>query len=448
MSNNQVSPFAGINLPTGLLSQELLKLNKDVAGGIGGSTNRISIKGNRFRLNVAGQEKILEQTTMDAVIVAAVPHVSRVFFKGKFNPDDPSTKPTCKSRDGVRPDIDVAQNDKQSNACASCPKNVQGSGADGKGRACAFKKRVVMINPSDLSPNVTPVAYAFDMNSMTLFGEDDAANQKYSFTSFVKLLQAPRPGLPNGIPIQAIPIKFSFDPNQSVPKLWLSPSEGGKNYGSFLNDAQIAQVVSLAKTEDVTRLLNEELADAATDTTTAPAAAPAPALAAPAKKTWQEIGLEAGLDADDIEIVESAGGPFTEAGAKRWAKLKGPSLGNEATAASAPAPAPTPPPPPKNRAWKEVAAEVGMDADDIEVLEGLGGPSTEKGLKFWNKNGGTNLAEVDTSVAKASKGGRPPKNTTKETPAATTTPESPADPVTASAGSRLASALTSFDDEA
>lgn len=446
MSNNQVSPFAGINLPTGLLSQELLKLNKDVAGGIGGSTNRISIKGNRFRLNVAGQEKILEQTTMDAVIVSAVPFISRVFFKGKYNGED-NVKPTCKSRDGIKPDVDVAEADKQSALCSTCHNNKIGSGTDGKGRACAFKKRVVLVNPEDLQPGVTPVAYAFDMNSMTIFGEDDAANQKYSFTSFVKLLQAPRPGLPNGIPIQAIPIKFSFDPNQSVPKLWLSPSAGGKGYGSFLNDTQIAQVVDFAKSQDVTRLLNEELADAATDTTTAPAAA-APALAAPVKKTWQQIGLDAGLDADDIEIVESAGGPFTEAGAKRWAKLKGPSLGNEATAASAPAPAPTPPPPPKNRAWKEVAAEVGMDADDIEVLEGLGGPSTEKGLKFWNKNGGTNLAEVDTSVAKASKGGRPPKNTTKETPAATTTPESPADPVTASAGSRLASALTSFDDEA
>lgn len=462
--STQVTPFDGMKLPTSLMSQDVLNLAKNITGGLSTSTNRMSIKGARFRLNVAGQERVLTELSTDMVIVNAIPHVSRVFYGEKFNEDNPGVKPTCRSRDGVRPDADIPAADKQSAACAGCPKNVKGSADDNKSRACAFKKRLVVMSPNGLKPGALPVLYALDANATTIFGEDNPQQGKYSLQSFFKVLSQPRQGAPAGIPPQFIVTRFEFDPRSSTPKLLLSLSPGGDGYGPFLNEEQQKKVIELARSDEVTRMLNEELVQNDATADAVKSAAPAPAIAPP--KTWQEIGREVGMDDDAIEMIEAAGGPYTEKGAARWTKFGGPALpaqgDGDAIAANAPAPTPPPPPPPPpKKHWKVLAKELEMDDDDIEMIEVAGGPGTEAGLKRWVKLGGTDIGDdIDTSTGEAAapapakgKGGRPRKDATATpapapTPPATPPPVSAAPPaVTSTAGAAAAKALAGFDDE-
>ena len=457
--STQVSPFDSMKLPAGLISQEVLNLNKAITGGVGGeSTNRLSIKGMRFRLVVAGQEKVLDQNYIDAVVVNAIPHVSRVWFKGAYNPEAETTGPTCRSRDGIKPDGDIPLADRgHPTACAACSNNIKGSGTNGTGKACSYKKRVVLIAASDLRDGVQPLPYAFDVNAMTIFGDGRPEEQKYSLQEYFKILAAPRNGAPSGIPVQCLVTRLSFDTSASVPKLFLSPSPGepASGYASFLTSEQLAKVTELAKTEAVIRMLNEELVGAPvsevpnqTPSLAAPQTQVAPI--APPQKTWQQIAAESGMDDDDIELVAGLGGPYTEAGAKRWMKLKGPAL---PVTAGAPVAAPTPV---VKTPWADVAKASGMDDDDIELLASIGGPGTEKGLKFWNKNDGGDLADVDVTVVaeKKTKAKKPEAKTEPvarsfQAVSAPTTVAATAEvlkPITVTAGTSLASKLTAFDD--
>ena len=102
-------------------------LAQSLAGGIGngGDFPRISIKGARFRIKEGDAETVLQETSLDVVIVGANPRLSKTWYSKQWTPDAEPSAPDCYSLDGVRPHPDSA--DMQNDLCATCPHNAWGS---------------------------------------------------------------------------------------------------------------------------------------------------------------------------------------------------------------------------------------------------------------------------------------------------------------------------------
>lgn len=203
-----------VQLPSYLQTSEVAKqLAKQVDGGLAGNAiNRISLRNGKFRFNKAGVEVgVMRGDSLDVVIVAANPHVSRMYYATAFDPDEAGTRPDCYSKDGTKPADDAT--DKQATLCALCPQNVAGSAKNGKGKACAYKKRVVTVHPSAIDGD----AYALDVAAMGLFGEDEPAQKLFNLKSYIEALKA------NGLIVPAVVTKLSFDDQATVPKLFFTP---------------------------------------------------------------------------------------------------------------------------------------------------------------------------------------------------------------------------------
>jgi hypothetical protein len=229
-------------LPAYLQTSEAAKaLAAQTSGGLEGgiSINRISLRGSRFRFNKEGVEiGVSPHTHLDVVVLAANPHVSRVYYAKAFNPDDAGTRPDCYSKDGRTPEEDSPS--KQADACAICPQNVKGSAVSsgGKGKACSYKKRLIVAADGD----ITGDAYALDVAAMGLFGDDDPSQKKFNLRSLIEALKA------NGLIVPSVVTRISFDDQSSVPKLLFKPvrplsAEEWKQVEGRLNDPEIRKML-------------------------------------------------------------------------------------------------------------------------------------------------------------------------------------------------------------
>src|ERR1035437_6854584 len=133
--STEVAVFNPKQLPSFAKTGEVSAIAKALAGGSGGFGKRLSIKGGVFRLVVDGKEvSAIDERYLDVVIVAAAPKVGRTWYAHKWDPKNESGEgPACWSSNGDVPDPTSA--DKQSETCATCEKNVKGSG-EGESRAC------------------------------------------------------------------------------------------------------------------------------------------------------------------------------------------------------------------------------------------------------------------------------------------------------------------------
>jgi hypothetical protein len=321
---NELNLFQGAVLPA-VFAQRSAALDKALGGGLDGGINRISIKGSRFRLQQGGQEvAVLPQDTLDVVIVGASPSVARTYYMGKYTGDD-KVPPTCWSSNGKTPDAEVEV--KQAVNCEGCKQNIKGSKTSDDGaltRACAFKKRIAVVAPSDLNEGGKPVVYAFDVNSISMFGEGEPNQNRFTLQGYAKFLKQVRPQFPNGIPTIAVVTRLTFDTNSSVPKLFFGVASNTAGQAAFLSATQAAKAVALESGEEVKRLLNVTSADLTAPEGDVAQAASAPVALAPPPPpvlTWQQVATDNGADADDIETIFDAGGPYTEKGRKRWDKV-------------------------------------------------------------------------------------------------------------------------------
>lgn len=118
----------------------------------------------------------------NAIIINFLPKPSRQFYAGKYDPDAKGTMPDCWSNLGDKPEA-KAEN-KQSANCANCPKNIDGSGENGKGKACRFQRRVALLLEGDESGDV----YQFNIPAKSLFGK--GTGNTHPFESYVRYLVA------------------------------------------------------------------------------------------------------------------------------------------------------------------------------------------------------------------------------------------------------------------
>ena len=187
--------------------RELSELAKSLASS--STSRRISTKNSVFRRIINGEEvgKITGRE-FNAIIVNALPKVSRKFYAEKYDPKKDATLPDCWSNLGDKPE--AAAKNKQSANCMSCPQNVKGSGDNG-GRACRFERRIAILLEGDSSGDI----YQFNIPGASLFGK--GTGNVHPFESYIKYLVA------NGESPDTVVTQIAFDTNAESMELLFTP---------------------------------------------------------------------------------------------------------------------------------------------------------------------------------------------------------------------------------
>lgn len=277
---NQIVPQAKTQLPAHLqalaASTAITAANAAASAGImPGGWPRISIKGSRFRLQTPqGEEQVWEKLDLDVIVVDANPFgLSKVYFKGAYDPSVENAAPQCYSDNGVGPSSHSTE--PQSGTCAACPHNVWGSKilpSGAKSRMCGdYKKLAVLIADNPDGP-----VFELRLPSASL------AN----WANFVDQLTK------RGIPTAAVVTKLKFDTQADYPKLVFEAS-------GWATEEQVRVVLDVINTEEVDQCTgkNDKAIDAATFK-----ALPAPVAAA---SSMPSLPVAQGLPPTQPPVVEA-----------------------------------------------------------------------------------------------------------------------------------------------
>lgn len=196
---------------TPVAGREVSELSKSLADSGGSSTTRrITMAKGVFRRIVNGKEAgRVKDGFLNAIIINALPKVSRQFYASSYDPDAAPTLPDCWSNLGDVPDAKASN--PQGASCATCPQNIEGSGTNGKGRACRFNRRIAVVLENDMSGDI----YQFSIPAKSLFGK--GVGNTHPFESYIKFLPA------NGESIDRIVTQISFDENETADVLKFTP---------------------------------------------------------------------------------------------------------------------------------------------------------------------------------------------------------------------------------
>jgi len=203
---SEMTLFGGGNpLANSDLFKSLRDMNKTLAGGVGGGGKRISIKGNKFRLFVDGEQVSVSKDDHLNIVVVNVAPISRTYYEGTYDPNNTSA-PTCWSADTKTPSPDVPADQRKASRCTDCPMNVKGSG-QGDSRACRYNQRLAITlegKPDEV--------YQLQLPATSLFG--DGKNGKMPMQAYAKFLDA------HNTSIIAVMTQMSLDENSETPKLF------------------------------------------------------------------------------------------------------------------------------------------------------------------------------------------------------------------------------------
>ena len=212
--------------------RELSELAKSLASS--STSRRISTKNSVFRRIINGEEvgKITGRE-FNAIIVNALPKVSRKFYAEKYDPKKDATLPDCWSNLGDKPE--AAAKNKQAANCMSCPQNVKGSG-QGDTRACRFSQRLAVTLANDIGGDVMQLTLA----ATSIFGKEDG--DKRPLQAYARYLAA------QNISPETLVTRLKFDTKAAVPKLYFQPVR-------WLDDAEYALVQEKGSSEEAKRAI-------------------------------------------------------------------------------------------------------------------------------------------------------------------------------------------------
>lgn len=218
-----------------VVGREMSELSKALSDSGGGTTRRITMSKGVFRRIVNGKEAgKVKDGHLNVIVVNALPKVSRQFYATAFDPDATPTLPDCWSNLGDVPDPKAAN--AQSANCTTCPQNIDGSGTNGKGRACRFNRRIAVLLENDMSGDI----YQFNIPAKSLFGK--GVGNTHPFESYTKFLPA------NGESIDRIITQISFDENETADVLKFTPVR-------HLTDEEITVVESAQSSQESKRVI-------------------------------------------------------------------------------------------------------------------------------------------------------------------------------------------------
>lgn len=267
----------------------------DLSGGITGGYGMLRIRGKVWAIHYRDIEQPLmradgdgPQGSVELVLLKANPHLSKTWYENGWD-ENSTNPPDCSSANGVVPDNGVPK--KQSNTCATCPRNQWGTAANGgKGKACGDHRRLAITPAADI-PNEAfggPMLLRCPAASLQDLASFDA-----------KYKQA-------GYPYFSLVVKIAFDPKESYPKLVFSAvrpltEAEGKLVMVLRNSDAVARVIADAPPPQATALPaqaapQEQLfeqapnnAPVAASVAPQPAPAPAPAPAQPQPTPAQAV---------------------------------------------------------------------------------------------------------------------------------------------------------------
>ena len=161
---NNLIPVTSIDMLGDLGQLVALSSEDNTATAFGSdSPPRVSIKNKVFRLIKDGSEMSAPVPgAMDFVIVDTNPHVSRTFYAAAWV-EGSRDRPVCSSVDGITP-LRTSEQPQHTN-CAQCPHNQEGTGQNGRGRACRYSQTIAVCVPGDWA-NV----YSMRIPAKSLFG--------------------------------------------------------------------------------------------------------------------------------------------------------------------------------------------------------------------------------------------------------------------------------------
>jgi hypothetical protein len=231
---SQVIPFTSSNLPAHIAARAKNRSNTALTMHVGnGGFPVLSIKGKVFTLVKQDERKVITReldgeqvpaAALEIVIVAANPNLSKVYYKGGYE-DGANAKPDCFSNDGIKPDESVEA--PQAKKCATCPKNIWGSGNNGKGKACGDSRRVAISAPDQINEPMLLRVPAASLKPLAEYGKK-LDNRGASFDSVVT--------------------KIKFDMEEATPKLVFVPV-------GFLDAHQVELVDDVAKSDKVQQII-------------------------------------------------------------------------------------------------------------------------------------------------------------------------------------------------
>jgi hypothetical protein len=215
-------------------NREVSELSKSLAATTS-TSRRITMSKGVFRRIVNGKEAgKVKDGFLNVIIINALPKVSRQFYATAFDPDAAPTLPDCWSNLGDVPDPKATN--AQSASCATCPQNIDGSGTNGKGRACRFNRRIAVVLENDMSGDI----YQFNIPAKSLFGK--GVGNTHPFESYTKFLPA------NGESIDRIVTQIAFDENETADVLKFTPVR-------HLTDEEIDVVEAAQSTQESKRVI-------------------------------------------------------------------------------------------------------------------------------------------------------------------------------------------------
>lgn len=224
--------------------QVLNPADDNLSDGIGQGYPVISYKGKVWGLRYRGERHTFVRPDdgtpsayIDVIILGQAKSRSKSFYKKYDQDTSEGDRPICASIDGVNPDPDVA--DKQSDACALCPRNVWKTDPQTgrKGRECSDYKRIAvlvlptltkkMLGQPLMEPCFLRVPPA-SLNSLANMG-DSMAGQGFHYSSYIT--------------------RITFDPNKSHPEMVFRPQQG-------LTDKEAPVILKLRQDAQVDRIVN------------------------------------------------------------------------------------------------------------------------------------------------------------------------------------------------
>jgi hypothetical protein len=186
--------------------RESRRMDRMSSGG-GGNMRRIQLSNGRIFKRVVNGEQIGKSVSnqLDVIVVDWLMEPSRKFYAAAYDKDAKATLPDCWSNDGITPE--ATAKGKQSSSCAACPKNVKGSGSNGKGKACRYERRLAVLVAGDPSGDVYQVA----IPGASLFSTNDGSI--YGFEGYKKFLLA------NGEGLDTVVTRIIYDAEADTAKV-------------------------------------------------------------------------------------------------------------------------------------------------------------------------------------------------------------------------------------
>lgn len=225
--------FKNNSLVSSDLFKKLMDVNKTLAGGAGGTSRRISIKGGRFREMVNGEQVRVNSSGSMNIVILSSSKIGRTYFEGAYDPEN-ATAPTCWSPDSEKPDSAVPDEDRKAATCRDCPMNIKGSG-QGDSRACRFNVRLAVALEGSYDK-----VYQIQLPATSLFG--DGKDSKMGMQAYAKFMTA------NETPMIAVVTQMYFDENSETPKLYFRPLRP-------LDEDELRSVLEIAEHEDVEKAI-------------------------------------------------------------------------------------------------------------------------------------------------------------------------------------------------